>query len=123
MLHNISMVDLQQDKYSKIGKYIRRMREEKKLTQEQLAEKIGVKPASLSLYESGDRSPDLNRLEDIAKALGVTLTDILSIEIPDANLDIALRSENLEEEDIKHVRDYVRALKYARRVHPKEEDR
>ena len=104
------------DKYTKIGQFIKRMREEKNMTQEELASKIGVKAASLSLYESGDRNPDLYKLELIAKALDVPVATILDVEIPDVDLNLALRSEKLEEEDIKHVRSYIKALKYARRL-------
>ena len=47
------------------------------ITQERLSEAIGVSPETLSRYERGTRSPRLRDLEKIAKALGVTLTDLI----------------------------------------------
>ena len=57
-----------------IGKKIRVLRKTRGLTQEQLAEKINVKRATISNYEIGRRSPrNIQELESIAAALGVNL--------------------------------------------------
>lgn len=56
-----------------IGKKIRVLRRTRGLTQEQLAEKIRVKRATISNYEIGRRSPHIKELEDISEALGVNL--------------------------------------------------
>lgn len=50
-------------------------------TQEMLSEAICVSPETLSRYERGTRSPRLRDLEKIAKALGVTLTDLIGKEV------------------------------------------
>ena len=56
-----------------IGKKIRILRRTRGLTQEQLAEKLNVKRATISNYEIGRRSPHIKELEDISEALGVNL--------------------------------------------------
>lgn len=56
-----------------IGKKIKILRKTRGLTQEQLAEKLRVKRATISNYEIGRRSPHIKELEDIAEALGVGL--------------------------------------------------
>jgi transcriptional regulator with XRE-family HTH domain len=56
-----------------IGKKIRILRKTRGLTQEQLAEKLRVKRATISNYEIGRRSPHIKELESIAEALGVNL--------------------------------------------------
>lgn len=107
------------NKYQSIGQFIKAKREELGLTQQQLANKLEITAATLSLYESGDRNPDLNKLEKIAKELEVSMAALLDIEIPQADLDIALRSEKLGNDDIKEVRKYIQTLKYARQARQK----
>ena len=55
---------------------IRELRKKKGLTQQQLAEKVGISNVSLSNYERGTQMPDLNTLARIAVELDVS-TDIL----------------------------------------------
>lgn len=56
-----------------IGRKIRILRKTRGLTQEQLAEKLNVKRATISNYEIGRRSPHIKELEEISEALGVNL--------------------------------------------------
>lgn len=56
-----------------IGKKIRILRKTRGLTQQQLAEKLNVKRATISNYEIGRRSPHIKELEDISEVLGVNL--------------------------------------------------
>lgn len=56
-----------------IGRKIRILRKTRGLTQEQLAEKLNVKRATISNYEIGRRSPHIKELEAISEALGVNL--------------------------------------------------
>ena len=46
------------------------------LTQEQLAEKIGVKKQNISRYESGRVEPNIRTAKKLADALGVSLEDM-----------------------------------------------
>jgi len=54
-----------------IGTNIRKLRKEKKLTQEQLAKKIGITSFHLLGLEKGNRTPSIKLLEKIAVALEV----------------------------------------------------
>lgn len=56
-----------------IGKKIKILRKTRGLTQQQLADKLNVKRATISNYEIGRRSPHIKELEDISEALGVNL--------------------------------------------------
>lgn len=60
-----------------LGKRIRNLRKEKKLTQEQLATEIRVTSAYVGFIEQGKRNPSLNTLDMIARALGVKMSDLL----------------------------------------------
>ena len=57
---------------------IKQLREEKKLTQTELAERIGVSGKTVSKWETGKGLPDISVLQPLAKALGVSLTELLS---------------------------------------------
>lgn len=56
-----------------IGQKIKILRKTRGLTQQQLADKLNVKRATISNYEIGRRSPHIKELELIAEALGVGL--------------------------------------------------
>ena len=67
------------DKYV-TGAVIRRLREEKKLTQEALAERIFVSAKAVSKWETGQGFPDISLLEPLAKALDISVIELLSGE-------------------------------------------
>ena len=54
-----------------VGENIRRIRQERHLTQRQLGEMVGASEAYIRAYESGRRNPKPASLEKIAKALAV----------------------------------------------------
>lgn len=60
-----------------ICKRIRRYRHEASLTQEDLAEKVGVSRVYIGYVEQGRNTPSLEILDKIAKALKVRLSDII----------------------------------------------
>lgn len=73
------------------GGTIRRLREEKHLTQRQLADMLCVSDKAVSKWETGRGLPDITLLEPLAAALGISVAELLSGEcIVNAN-----RSANL----------------------------
>ena len=62
------------------GSVIRRLRENKKLTQEELAEKLYVSGKAISKWETGQGFPDISLLEPLAKALDISVIELLSGE-------------------------------------------
>ena len=60
------------------GKTIKTLREEKALTQAQLAEKIGVSSKAVSKWETAKGLPDITLIEPLAKALSVSVTELIS---------------------------------------------
>ena len=81
-----------------IGKKIKILRKTRGLTQEQLAEKVNVKRATISNYEIGRRSPHIKELEEIAEALNVGL-DYFGFG-GSAAVDLVARAKVLFESDI-----------------------
>lgn len=56
-----------------VGENIRRIRQERNLTQKQLGELVGASEAYIRAYESGRRNPKPKSLESLAKALSVNV--------------------------------------------------
>ena len=67
------------DKYV-TGAVIRRLRESKKMTQEELAGKIYVSSKAVSKWETGQGFPDISLLEPLAGALDISVIELLSGE-------------------------------------------
>ena len=89
-----------------IGIYIAKKRREKNLTQEQLAEKIGVSNKTISKWENGKCMPDYSIIEQLCKELSVTLSELMdgedaaedSVRVYDDEqiLDLLHRTQELE---------------------------
>ena len=59
---------------------LRIRREEIKMTQKELAQKIGVEPATISKYESGMNEPNIKNLKSIAEALDTSIDELVKEE-------------------------------------------
>ena len=57
---------------------IKRLREEKGITQTQLAEQIGVSSKAVSKWETAKGLPDITLIEPLAEALGVSVMELMS---------------------------------------------
>ena len=89
-----------------IGSYIAKKRREKNLTQEQLAEKLGVSNKTISKWENGKCMPDYSIIEQLCKELSVTLSELMdgedaaedSVRVYDDEqiLDLLRRTQELE---------------------------
>ena len=60
------------------GTVIRELREKNKMTQIQLAEKLGVSDKTISKWETGKGYPDITLLEPIAKTFRISVTELIS---------------------------------------------
>ena len=81
--------------YMEIGQIIRKYRKAKNLTQEEMANRLGVTAPAVNKWENGNACPDIMLLTPIARLLDITLDELLSFR------------ENLTEEEI---RDFVKEL-------------
>ena len=64
----------------KIGVFIANCRKDKNLTQEQLAEKLGVSNKSISRWENGKTMPDYSVLKDLCGILEIDVNEFLAGE-------------------------------------------
>ena len=61
-------------------KIIRTLRESQKMTQAELASKLGLSPSTIGMYEQDRREPSLDVLRDIAVIFGVSVDYLLGKE-------------------------------------------
>ena len=64
----------------KLGKFIAEQRKNNQLTQAALAEKLHVTDKAVSKWERGLGFPDINTIEPLAEALGVSVLEIMKAE-------------------------------------------
>ena len=80
------------------GALIRKLRESRKMTQEELADRICVSSKAVSKWETGRGFPDIGLIENLAKALDISVIELLS------GFDIRNRNRS---SDMKKCRFYV----------------
>ncbi|WP_300346186.1 helix-turn-helix domain-containing protein [uncultured Oscillibacter sp.] len=101
--------------YKSIGTRIRAVRQEKKLTQEQLAEAVGVGVTHISHIETGNSVPSLQVMVDIINALGCSADELLCVEIeqtrPLLNSWFSELVADCDSTEIKLITDMVISLK------------
>ena len=62
------------------GTIIRQLREERKLTQAELADRIGVSSKTVSKWETNKGLPDISLLQPLAQALGISVIELMNGE-------------------------------------------
>lgn len=88
------------------GAKLKKLRTSQKLTQQQLADRIGVAKSVVSYYESGDRYPSYDVLVKIARIFRTTTDYLLGVS-KESVIDVT----GLNDKDIAIVRVVVEALK------------
>lgn len=68
-----------------IGVRLKRLRHGRKLSQEALAEKVGISPKYVSSIERGKENPTLDIIIKLAHALGVEIEEIFAISHEESN--------------------------------------
>ncbi len=91
----------------KIGSFIAKKRKERNLTQEKLAEKLGITDRAVSKWETGKSLPDASIMLDLCRILGITVNDLLSGE--------ELSMERINERTEKNLIEMVRQKEAADR--------
>lgn len=80
----------------KIGAFLKELRKEKVLTQEQLAEKFNVSSRTVSRWENGNNMPDLDVLIEISDFYEVDLREILNGERKSEKMDKEVKETVLQ---------------------------
>lgn len=80
-----------------IGNRIQKFRKEKGLTQEELAEKLGVSSQAVSKWENGASCPDIGLLPQLCRVLGITADELLNGKSETVTLVPAAQRKSLDE--------------------------
>jgi transcriptional regulator with XRE-family HTH domain len=83
----------------KVGAFLQTLRKEKGLTQEQLAEQVGVARRTVSRWETGSNMPDLDILLELADFYSVDLREILDGERKSEQMNEELKETVLQVAD------------------------
>ncbi len=81
----------------KIGRFLAQLRGERKLTQEQLAEKLGTSNKTISRWENGNYMPPVEMLMELSEFYGVSINEILSGKRLEINEEKQAAEENLKD--------------------------
>ena len=77
------------------GSVLQQLRKERHLTQEQLAQTLGLAKSSISMYENGKREPDFATMEQLADYFGVDM-DTLYGRAPSVEATGRIDADSLE---------------------------
>lgn len=101
------------------GQRLKKLREEKDISREELAQRLGISYWTLSKYETDSRSPDHETIVTIAEHLNVTTDYLLGRtnqrnpqnQNPALNNPALKEIESLSDESLKELENYIRLLK------------
>ncbi|AMM20006.1 XRE family transcriptional regulator [Frondihabitans sp. PAMC 28766] len=79
-----------------LGHRIRHYRLEQQLTLSELGSQVGISTSQLSLVENGKREPRVSLLGDIARALGVSVGELMRDEAPDPRSALEIEVARLQ---------------------------
>lgn len=91
----------------KIGKYIVECRKKKNMTQQELAEKLGVSDRTIGNWENGRNMPDLSLFKPLSEILGISIAELLDGGKIDKN-NIAYKSEEILTNTINYQTEKIR---------------
>lgn len=87
----------------KIGSFLKTLRKEKGLTQEQLAENLNVSGRTVSRWETGTNLPDLSILIQLAEYYEIDIKELLNGERKSENMDQELKDTLLKVADYSEL--------------------
>lgn len=101
--------------YVKIGEKIRKYRKEKGISQEELAEKVGISVTHMSHIETANTKLSLPVFVSVAEALGLKLDDLLKDKSPECEANVVEELTELvlesTEREMRIILDVAKATK------------
>lgn len=90
-------------------------RERKKMSQKEVAEIIGVAKSTFSLYESGNREPNIPTIKKIADALDTSPNELLGIESTPVTIAAHFDGDDYTEEELQKIMEFAAFVKFNRK--------
>ena len=94
----------------KIGKFIAQCRKNKKLTQQELADKIGVTDKAISKWENGRCLMDISLLKPLSECLDISIIELINGELIDEN-DVSKKSTEVIEKTLNYAKRNIKINK------------
>ena len=90
-------------------------REQKGLSQKDVAEKVGVAKSTYSLYESGNREPNVQTIKKLANVLDVSADELLGIDTEPTTLAAHFDGDEYTEDELEEIRQFAEFVKNKRK--------
>ncbi|WP_251393100.1 helix-turn-helix domain-containing protein [Mediterraneibacter agrestimuris] len=81
------------------------------LSQKEVSENIGVAKSTYSLYESGNREPNVNTIKKIADVLNVSADTLLGIDEDPTTLAAHFDGTEYTEEQLNRIKEFAKFIK------------
>ena len=94
-----------------LGKRIKELIKQKHLSQEKLAELIGVEPTTLSNIVTGRNYPLISTLEKIIQVLDIKFSDVFNFEHNKENKDLQAEIEQILNNNPNRMKDFYKIAK------------
>ena len=90
-------------------------RERKNMTQKEVADNISVAKSTYSLYESGNREPNVNTIKKIADCLNVSADTLLGLNDELTTLAAHFDGKEYTEDELNEIRQFAEFVKNKRK--------
>lgn len=92
----------------KFGENLRKLRKGKKISQEELAEKLNISRQSVSKWETGDAYPEMNNILELCRLFNCRINELVN----DSIIDVDSFNEDVKENIVKFKRDQQNKMKF-----------
>ena len=99
----------------KFNENLKAAREKRGLSQKEVAESIGVAKSTYSLYESGNREPNVQTIKKISDLLSVSADDLLGIEEDEQTVAAHFDGNEYTQEELDEIRKFAEFVKSKRK--------
>ena len=94
---------------------LKNARERKGMSQKDVAEEIGVAKSTYSLYESGNREPNVQTIKRIADVLNVSADDLLGLNDKPITIAAHFDGDEYTEEELDEIKAFAEFVKTKRK--------
>ena len=99
----------------KFNENLREAREKKKMSQKDVADIIGVAKSTYSLYESGNREPNVQTIKKISDALNVSADELLGLNAEPTTIAAHFDGDEYTEVELDEIRQFAEFVKNKRK--------
>lgn len=99
----------------KFNENLKNARERRGLSQKEVAEKIGVAKSTYSLYESGNREPNVQTIKKIADLLKITADELLGLDEEPQTIVAHFDGDEYTEGELEEIRNFAAFVKSKRK--------